>query len=428
MGAGMAGKEDLQTGAGGAGHGRRLFWDRVVFCPLWLGFSLACFLLFYWQSIERGGMYASDMLAYMLEMDGLESGYDFPYPLFFRLGGLFRPWLSAPLAISLALGLLQSGAVLALKAFWGPRLWAVLSGERQSPLPLPWAALAVNLLLMAPFVLSMLYVPGRQLPGLLGRYLGVWSPNPFHNGTYMAARPFAIAAFFAFCALWPEYERRWRWRPALVFGGFLFLATMTKPSFTFVFVPLAGLAMSWRLLRSGWRQWRPALALGLCFIPTFLALLYQFFGVFAPVEGVDRGLDFGFLTAWGQTCGNVPLAIVLAAAFPLAVYGLFWRELGRGGVFAWGGAFGLMGLLMMALLYEKGFRLIHMNFSWGYMYGLFFVFVAAIDKLWEKTWQWWNERRPGRMAALTLLWALLSAHVLLGLLYARGIWQGGAWH
>lgn len=40
------------------------------------------------------------------------------------------------------------------------------------------------------FFVSMVYPPtGIYLPGIKYKYLGVFTANPFHNATYMAARP-----------------------------------------------------------------------------------------------------------------------------------------------------------------------------------------------------------------------------------------------
>lgn len=50
--------------------------------------SAVTFWLFYRQCVESmlgTGLYHSDMKAYILEMQGLDSGYSFPYPVLFKL-------------------------------------------------------------------------------------------------------------------------------------------------------------------------------------------------------------------------------------------------------------------------------------------------------------------------------------------------------
>ena len=69
--------------------GGRKLADYAVFGILLVLYSVMTYLLFYRQAIEYRGIYYSDMKAYILESRGLESGYDFPYPLFFWLSRLW---------------------------------------------------------------------------------------------------------------------------------------------------------------------------------------------------------------------------------------------------------------------------------------------------------------------------------------------------
>ena len=186
----------------------------------------------------------------------------------------------------------------------------------------------------------MLYPPdGIYLPGIKFKNIGVFSPNPFHNATYMAARPFAILAFLWYGKLLPVYEngvilRAGKGREILcggegkkqaalkdymLFSLFLLIATMTKPSFTLVMVSTAGLIMLYRLIRAKFQNFVPTIQLGVCFIPTFTALLYQYRGVFMPEDGEEGGIGFCFGEVWAQYCDNIPLAVCLAIGFPLLV-------------------------------------------------------------------------------------------------------------
>ena len=60
------------------------FIDIFVFAILVIIASAVTFWLFYRQCVESmlgTGLYHSDMKAYILEMQGLDSGYSFPYPV-----------------------------------------------------------------------------------------------------------------------------------------------------------------------------------------------------------------------------------------------------------------------------------------------------------------------------------------------------------
>ena len=69
------------------------FIEIVVFAVL-VGIASAVTLwLFYRQCVESmlgTGLYHSDMKAYILEMQGLDSGYSFPYPILFKLAAVIH--------------------------------------------------------------------------------------------------------------------------------------------------------------------------------------------------------------------------------------------------------------------------------------------------------------------------------------------------
>lgn len=376
------------------------FIDIAVFGFLVAIASAVTFRLFYRQCVESllgTGLYHSDMKAYILEMQGLDSGYSFPYPILFKLAAAIHLVTSSldtgeELAMALATMLLNSAAMIALKVMLdkhvGPDLRramaagsAKLSGGRNGKEWIP--GVITGIVAVSLFFVSMVYPPtGIYLPGIKYKYLGVFTPNPFHNATYMAARPFAILAFFKYGELLPLYEQENAWkehgRDYLLFSVYLLLATMAKASFTIVLVGAAGILMLWRMFRSKFRNFLPTIRLGICFIPTFVDLLYQFCGVFVPQEGQEGGIGFTFGHVWMQYCSNIPLAIGLAAGFPILVLLLNYKELRRDSIYRFSWQVYVMSFLMAFCLYEKGFREMDFNFSWGYMYGIFFAFVGAL--------------------------------------------------
>ena len=269
------------------------FIEIVVFAVL-VGIASAVTLwLFYRQCVESmlgTGLYHSDMKAYILEMQGLDSGYSFPYPILFKLAAVIHLVTGSlptgtELAMALAAMLLNSAAMIALKIMLDRHVGAELRKAMPGKAWLPGVltgTVAVSL-----FFVSMVYPPtGIYLPGIKYKYLGVFTANPFHNATYMAARPFAILAFFKYAELMPLYEQdnahKEYGRDYILFSVYLLLATMAKPSFTIVLVGAAGILMLWRMFHSKFRNFMPTIWLGVCFLPTFADLLYQFRGVFVP--------------------------------------------------------------------------------------------------------------------------------------------------
>ena len=415
---------------------RKNFIDIAVFAVLVVIASAITLWLFYRQCVESmlgTGMYHSDMKAYILEMQGLDSGYSFPYPILFKLAAVIHLvtgafTTGAELAMALATMLLNSAGMVALKVMLdrhvGPELQKAMPGNPVLPGILT-GTVAVSL-----FFVSMVYPPaGIYLPGIKYKYLGVFTANPFHNATYMAARPFGILAFFKYADLISLYERKnarkEHGKDYILFSIYLLLATMTKPSFTIVLVGAAGILMLWRMIRSGFRNFVPTVWLGVCFLPTFADLLYQFRGVFVPQEGQEGGIGFTLGHVWLQYCSNLPLAIGLAIGFPILVLLLNYKELRRDSGYRFSWQIYGMSFLMAFCLYEKGFREMDFNFSWGYMYGIFFAFVGALQVLLRATVKADTKKKKGLIAVqwLAYLW-----HLVCGLYYFWGFLQGAMYY
>ena len=374
------------------------FIEIVVFAVL-VGIASAVTLwLFYRQCVESmlgTGLYHSDMKAYILEMQGLDSGYSFPYPILFKLAAVIHLVTGSlptgtELAMALAAMLLNSAAMIALKIMLDRHVGAELRKAMPGKAWLPGVltgTVAVSL-----FFVSMVYPPtGIYLPGIKYKYLGVFTANPFHNATYMAARPFAILAFFKYAELMPLYEQdnahKEYGRDYILFSVYLLLATMAKPSFTIVLVGAAGILMLWRMFHSKFRNFMPTIWLGVCFLPTFADLLYQFRGVFVPQEGQEGGIGFTLGHVWLQYYG--------------------------------------MSFLMAFCLYEKGFREMDFNFSWGYMYGIFFAFVGALLVLLRATGKADTKKKKGLAA---IQWLAYLWHLVCGLYYFWGFLQGAMYY
>lgn len=410
--------------------------DFIVFVLLLAFVTAFTFILFHRQTLGSPDSYHSDMKAYILEMQGLDSGYSFPYPVFFKLSALIHLFAGPELAVAIATTILNSLSMVLMKLLMNHLTLSKL--QEAFPKAKYLAGIFVSVVTICLFFVSMLYPPtGIYLPGIKYKYLGVFTGNPFHNATYMAARPFAIMAFFWYAKLLPIYERGYRkgssFRFALstdekqegvalqdyiLFSLFLLLATMTKPSFTIVLVGAAGLIMVWRMVKSKFRNFVPTLQLGLCFVPTFIDLLYQYKGVFVPSEGEEGGVGFTFGRIWTEYCDNIPLAICLAVGFPLLVLVLNYKELKKNTLYRFSWQLYVMGFLMAFFLYEKGFREMDFNFSWGYMYGIFFGFVGALVVLIQATCA---KKRP---VLLALQWMAFLWHVACGAYYFWFFFRG----
>jgi hypothetical protein len=370
---------------------RKRIADYCVFGILLLLYSGLTFTLFYRQAIEYQGMYVSDMKAYIQETMGLESGYEFPYRFFFWLSRLWLPVATPAAAVAFSTMLLNSAGVIALKCFLGRKL-EEYAGKHLVPWSFLWDA-AVNFFVFSLFFVSMFYGPrGYAIFGYdyIYRCAGILTANPYWNATYLAVRPFTILCFFWTAELLEVYEAGLPVKKAVLLAAFSFLAAFTKPSFAFVQLPVAGCVLLYRLIASKFRNWKNTLRFGCCFLPAGFLLLSQFFGVFVGenVLGEETGIGIGMGKAWQLHSFNIPLSVMLALLFPFCVLALNFREIKKNTEFRLAWLLLLAGFLEYLFLYEKGFRMAHMNFSWGYMHGLFFVFVVCAMQMLRNLMGW----------------------------------------
>ena len=69
----------------------------VFFAICLVAYSVLMLILFYQQTCAHNGeWFLSDMEAYLLTMLGQESGFDFPYPVYFTVGKFFLLFTDVP--------------------------------------------------------------------------------------------------------------------------------------------------------------------------------------------------------------------------------------------------------------------------------------------------------------------------------------------
>lgn len=396
----------------------------IVFAICLIGYTALMYRLFYLQALhcEVRDSYISDIKAYLQTMLGLESGYDFPYPVYFTLGKFFLLFTNVAVAGALAATLLNSLGVVVLYYYMRKFMREYAKGTAFQK----YAGFAAVLLSFGMFFVSMLYLPDNlYLPGLGHKYLGIFTPNPYHNTTYMATRPFATLSFFLFTRILDYYEERTDFKEFFLFGFSLLLTTMTKPSYTLILVSTAGLLMVYRLFRNRWKNFKRSFYLGIAFVPTFIDLLYQFGGVFGrnSQAGEEGGIGFGLASVWKMYSGNIPFSVALALGFPLLVLVLHLGEIKKNTLYRFSWAQLIVSAGEFFLLYEKGRRFADANFSWGYMHGLFFVFVTSLLVLAEDT-----IKKRTKYPALCFQWLAYGAHLICGVTYFLYVWRGNPYH
>jgi len=397
---------------------RKDFW---AFLVLFTAYVFITFILFHRQACEYDGRYPSDMPEYLGVLKGENQGLRMPYPLMFWLARLFSLVVNEQWGLTCSVTVLNGLSAIAL-------YWCFLNTELKDDkkrgvlyVILLFALLFVSMIYPFSYTLKMFGVDATFEP----RYLGIYSPNPFHNATYLVARPFAILTFLLYVKLIDTYELQDRWfcKEYLLFSVTLFTATLAKPSFTLVFVANAGLVMLWHLIVSKFKNWKAFFQFGIYFIPTFALLLYQYSDVFySETENASKGMVFAPFAVWKYYSNNIPVSILLAIAFPLIVAVFQYKKLIKKSTLQKAWLLYLIASLTFMLFSEKGYRLKHANFAWGYMYGLFFLHAVSLLELVRAT-----RNSESKRGTLAIQWAFWVLHLIYGIDYFRVLMSGDIW-
>lgn len=377
----------------------------VPFHPLAVATTGAYAMLLYSQLHTHVGAYPSDVVLHLRgALDhrlGEAMGYSLLHHLTERCARLLAESQVNPLVLGGA-GMLvllcgaTYGTMAALHQHW-TRVYPASFAWQSALLPL--AALMVSMLILTP------------LTGYY--YLGVFTPNPWHNPTYIFGRFFAVVALLAFWSLLQAKAVHWRspaWWVASVAGA---LATWAKPSFLLPLLPATILLLAWEHLRQRMAAGRAAWVAA-AWLPAMIGLWFLRRRIYDSPTAANE-VVFSFGQVWSLYASNIPLTIVLGNAFPLYVAAVSWRRSGL--MLRLGAATFAMATLIFLLLAESGDRLTHANFAWCYMWGMFAFFLGAIDE--------WFFREPQPSPILRAMGAgLFLGHLLSGVLYFASILLG----
>ncbi len=391
--------------------------DWMIFALALGASAIVMAYLFYHQATSDGQTFLSDMGPYIDEVRGTQEKFDFPYPVLFKTTGL----------IDLVIGNTQIAMVIAI-VFFNILAIVITKGFLNRTTGVRLLSSGVTICL---FFLSMLYSLDLKVLGINYRYAGTLSPNPWHNATYMAARPFMILAFIYGVKLLSGYEDgKVKRSDYIIFAIVMLLSTMAKPSYTIVHMGAFGLATIYRLVKAKGATFKSTLVLACAYIPTIVDLLYQYSGVFSgtATTGEEKGIGISLFRVWSIYSDNIPLSIFLAGAFPICVLAFNFKILKTNAYYRFAWQVYATGLVMYALLYEKGPRDAHGNFGWGYICGLFIVFMVSIMVLLKNTLRKIAREEVLRIKGLIIIalqWILLIIHTLMGLHYFQLLCWGG---
>jgi hypothetical protein len=232
------------------------------------------------------------------------------------------------------------------------------------------------------------------------------SPNVWHNPTGVFAMPFALLLFVVG---WRALEAPGTATLALT-GAATVLSLLAKPNYVLAFAPCFGVAAAVALYRAvrARRLTVPGATVAVLAAlgPPLAVLVFQYRSAFGADAGEPGGVIFAPWAAWRQLTDNIPASLLLGIAFPVAVLGLYLRQVAgdKRLVLAW--AVMAVAVGEYALLAESGSRFQFNNFGWGPMLADQVLFVASCGFL---------LRQPASRRR-QIAFAVLGLHVASGLL------------
>ncbi len=399
--------------------------DKIFFSVL-LFLYTGVMLYLFWMQCYEVPVFRSDMPAYVDKVAGIQGEYEFPYPVLFLTAKIFALILGAPAAMAVTTAIFNAFGICVAKYYMNREVKALVDYENWNAKRKMAVDMVISVAVFVLFLISNLYSPKNT--AFFGfdysyRCMGIYTPNPFWNATYMATRPFAIICFFEAAKILREYQNDFQWKKCIPFSVSLLLTTLTKPSYTLVIVPLTGLVLLYQLIRTKGKSFRNAFYLGITMLPTAVALLYQYSGVFSGVnvKGEETGIGFAFAKVWSNYSSNILLSIIMGMALPLGVLVLNYKEMMKNYIYRFAWLNYLLGAGMFLVLYEKGFRMLHANFSWGYMHGMFAVFMITLILVIKNTITWW---KSWKMLFVLAEWGVLAIHLICGVNFLAYALQG----
>ncbi len=397
-----------------------LFADATLFASLLIVFSVFLYRLVVHQAIYAGRIdgYPSDIVAYIMEIEGNNTEYNFAYPLFFLTGRFFLMFVPIGQAVAFSV-VLYNGLTLVLTKYYLEKK-IVLSGIVSDRW---YVHMLISLVAVSCSIMAMWWLPRFGKLKLYHKeqaYFGTFSGNPWHNATYVATKPFSVIAFFSFSDLLSAYEKKIDIRNALLFSVSLLLSAIAKPTFNLVFISAAGLVLLVRLIKAKFKNFKHTISLGLCFVPTFVVMLIQYADMFVPKTVDDvQGIRFTWFEVWKLQNTHVVAAVFYANVFSIVCLVFFAKDIIKDTTYRFAILFFVISFLEAGLLCERGERFSHFNFSWGYMHGVFLLQTVTTIKLIIATFT-----KRSKWFLLLLMWLALISQIIAGIFYFRGLYYG----
>ena len=155
------------------------------------------------------------------------------------------------------------------------------------------------------------------------------------------------------------------------------LSLLAMLNFVLVLLPALGIVIAYLLYQRDTTDLKTLLAALVIPMIILLVIVFIIMHFFIDAEGGVMVAPLLTLQSGNPSLASLALKLLLSLLFPLAVYGLYWREAIRAFALnlAWI-VFGV-GAAQMYFLAETGRRALEGNFWWSAQIGLFVLFVVS---------------------------------------------------
>lgn len=284
------------------------------------------------------------------------------------------------------------------------------------------------------FSVAMLFMGAIYVPVIFPRYyLHTFKAFAWHSPTQQAMTFFALLGSLCFLKMYLVYESKsidpgW-WLGTAVL---MFFSTWSKPAFMINLIFAVVVMFIVDLIRGGnkgigfGKRFARLFIMGCSLIPSGLYILWLHNASFT--EGAQYGEEHSVVIGFSQVLeyDNLLGAIIFGVTIPIVVFALnaerFKDKKYRFALYVF-----VMGMVQWMMFTETGRRGNYGNFTWGRMYGIYYLTLAAsvvfMETLYDKGGKF-KGKKGKRIAYLIVMGAVIAWAILSQLNYFRLILTG----
>ncbi len=242
--------------------------------------------------------------------------------------------------------------------------------------------------------------------------VGVQEANEWHNSTYLFMKLIGMLVILLYFEIKGTYLNKIETKNYIFFVILLILVNAIKPNFILAFAPtmFVFLVIDFFHNIKNKKAILHIFIFGIAVLISLSVLLFQKEALYSDgTNSVAIGLEpFRLLSVYNK----FPiLAILQSAAFPIFMYATNIKTVLRDERMRFILLFNVVAFAEYIFLYEKGTRMVHGNFEWGYNFALMIAFISSIPLL-----EYRKSNTKNYLYSI-IAYTLLALHAVNGLIY-----------